>query len=158
MGNEYSCSFQKNMRNSKEKKRQRTSQLLADRLKKWANQYITYYICRTKTAIDSFWRSFMAPQKHSLPARTRGHLSPPTRSPHIFIYSLTVPNRPRESDTRNPSTPRKRGEFPPPACRHVVPRVKPVGSHISDDNWVKLSINLKLIYEFLHVFTLCTNL
>jgi hypothetical protein len=112
MGNKCSCSFQKNMRNIKEKKRQRTSELLADRLKKWVNQYITYYICGTKTSIDNLWRSFTAPRKNSLPARTNGPLSPPARSPHIFIYSLICPPRAKVEN------------FPPRPP--IAPRVNPL--------------------------------
>jgi hypothetical protein len=71
--NRCSCSSQNNTKNNKKRKRQRTSELIVDRLKKWVNQYITYYlhICRTKTSIDNYWRSFIGPRKNSLSARTR---------------------------------------------------------------------------------------
>jgi hypothetical protein len=49
--------------------------------KKWVNEYITYYIRRTKTSIDNFWWSVIAPRKNSSPARTRKNLSPPARCP-----------------------------------------------------------------------------
>jgi hypothetical protein len=37
----------------------------------------TYYICRMKTSINNFRRSFIGLRKNSPPIRTRKHLSPP---------------------------------------------------------------------------------